>query len=55
MGQLRSEQFKLREMYGAKADAKAIVEQEKKVDALREQLFKQRNALHREIDAVLAN
>ena len=55
MGTLRTEQFKLREMYAAKADAKAIAEQQKKVDGLREQLFKQRNAMHREIDAVLAN
>ena len=55
MGELRAEQFKLREMSAAKADAKAIAAQQKKVDGLREQMFKRRNDLHREMDAVLAN
>ena len=54
MGELRKEQFKLSELYSApKADSKAIAEQQKKVDALREQLFKQRNDLRREMQALV--
>jgi Spy/CpxP family protein refolding chaperone len=54
MGELRKEQFKLDELYAAaKPDAKAIAEQEKKVDALREQMFKQRNDMRREMQALL--
>lgn len=54
MGELRKEQFKLSELEGAaKPDVKAIAEQEKKVDALREQMFKQRNDMRREMQALL--
>lgn len=54
MGELRAEQFKLRDMYAARADAGAIAEQQKKVDGLREQMFQRRNEMRREMDAVLA-
>src|SRR4029077_4407028 len=41
MGQMRSEQFKLRQMYDAdKADSGAIADQQKKVDELRRQMLK---------------
>ena len=54
MGELRKEQFKLRELQAsAKPDAKAIAQQEKKVDALREQMFKQRNDMRREMQALI--
>ena len=53
MGELQKEQLKLAELYDAKADAKAVAEQEKKVDALREQLFKQRNDMRREMQALI--
>ena len=54
MGELQKERVKLSELYGAaKPDAKAIAEQEKKVDALREQLFKERNDMRREMQALL--
>ena len=54
MGELRAEQFKLRELYAAKADADKIALQQKKVDGLREQMFKRHNEMRREVDAVLA-
>ena len=54
MGELQKERLRLSELYGAaKPDAKAIAEQEKKVDALREQMFKERNDLRREMQALL--
>ena len=54
MGDLRQEQSKLSGLYGAaKPDAKAIAEQEKKVDALREQMFKQRNDHRRAMQALI--
>jgi Spy/CpxP family protein refolding chaperone len=54
MGEVRSEQFKLRGMYGAeKLDADKLVEQQKKVDALRQQMFKSRVEAHNQIAAVL--
>ena len=54
MDALRAEQSKLHGLYAAKADAEAIAEQQKKVDALREQMFRQRTEMRREMDAVLA-
>ena len=54
MGEVRSEQFKLRGMYGAdKLDADKLVEQQKKVDALRQQMLKSRVEAHNQIAAVL--
>ena len=53
MDALRTEQWKLRDLHAAKADAATIAEQQKKVDALREQMFQQRAAMHREMDAAL--
>ena len=54
MGEVRSEQFKLRSMYGAeKLDADKIVEQQKKVDELRQQMLKSRVEAHNQIAAVL--
>jgi len=54
MGEVRSEQFKLRGMYGTeKLDADKLVEQQKKVDALRQQMFKSRIEAHNQIAAVL--
>ena len=54
MGQLRSEQFKLRQMlYTDKLDANAIAEQQKKVDDLRRQMFKSRIEAHNQIAALL--
>ena len=54
MGEVRSEQFKLRGMYGAeKLDADKLVEQQKKVDALRQQMFKSRVETHNQVAAVL--
>jgi Spy/CpxP family protein refolding chaperone len=54
MGEVRSEQFKLRGMYGTdKLDADKLVEQQKKVDALRQQMLKSRVEAHNQIAAVL--
>ena len=54
MGEVRSEQFKLRNMArGEKLDADKLVEQQKKVDALRQQMFKSRVEAHNQIAAVL--
>jgi Spy/CpxP family protein refolding chaperone len=54
MGEMRSEQFKLRGMVrGEKLDADKLVEQQKKVDALRQQMFKSRVETHNQIAAVL--
>ena len=54
MGEVRSEQFKLRNMYrGEKLDADKIAEQQKKVDALRQQMLRSRVEAHNQIAAVL--
>jgi Spy/CpxP family protein refolding chaperone len=54
MGQLRSEQFKLRRLYDAdKVDAKAAAEQQKKVDELRRQLQQSRIEMHNQVLAIL--
>jgi Spy/CpxP family protein refolding chaperone len=54
MGQLRNEQFKLREMYyGDKVDANAVAEQQKKVDELRRQMIKSHVEARNQIAAVL--
>jgi Spy/CpxP family protein refolding chaperone len=54
MGELRSEQFKLRSLYNAdKPDANAIAEQQKKVDELRRTLIKSRVDAHNQMAAIL--
>ena len=54
MGEVRSEQFKLRGLYGTeRLDADKIAEQQKKVDELRRQLLKSRVEAHNQIAAVL--
>ena len=54
MGQLRSEQSKLRRMYYAdKVDAKAVSEQQKKVDELRRQMQQSRIETHNQVLAIL--
>ena len=54
MGEVRSEQYKLRNMYrGEKLDADKIAEQQKKVDALRQQMLRSRVEAHNQIAAVL--
>jgi Spy/CpxP family protein refolding chaperone len=54
MGELRSEQFKLRGLYNAdKPDANAIAEQQKKVDELRRTLIKSRVDAHNQMAAAL--
>lgn len=54
MGELRNEQFKLWDLYASGTpDAAAVEAQQKKVDALREQAFRERQAMRSEIDAVL--
>ena len=54
MGEMRAEQYKLRSMYGTdKLDANKLVEQQKKVDALRQQMFKSRIETHNQVAAVL--
>ncbi len=54
MGQLQSEQFKLRQLYYAeKTDPSAITEQQKKVDELRRQMLRSRLEARKEIEAVL--
>jgi Spy/CpxP family protein refolding chaperone len=54
MGQLRSEQFKLGQMYNAdKVDSAAVSEQQKKVDELRRQLLKSRLDARNQVAAIL--
>jgi Spy/CpxP family protein refolding chaperone len=54
MGQLRSEQFKLGQMYNAdKVDSAAVSEQQKKVDELRRQLLKSRVDARNQVAAIL--
>jgi periplasmic protein CpxP/Spy len=54
MGQLRSEQFKLRQMYNAeKIDSTAVTEQQKKVDELRRQMLKSRLDARNQMIAIL--
>jgi len=54
MGQLRSEQFKLGQMYNAdKIDSAAVAEQQKKVDELRRQLLKSRLDARNQVAAIL--
>jgi Spy/CpxP family protein refolding chaperone len=54
MGQVRSEQFKLRRMYDTdKIDAKAVAEQQKKVDDLRRQMQQSRIETHNQVLAIL--
>jgi Spy/CpxP family protein refolding chaperone len=54
MGQLRSEQFKLGQMYSAdKIDSAAVSEQQKKVDELRRELLKSRLDARNQVAAVL--
>ena len=54
MGQLRSEEFKLRSLYNAeKPSPEAVAEQQKKVDDLRRQLMKARVETHNEMQTVL--
>jgi Spy/CpxP family protein refolding chaperone len=54
MGQLRSEQFKLGQMYSAdKVDSAAASEQQKKVDELRRELLKSRLDARNQVAAVL--
>ena len=54
MGQLRTEEFKLRGLYNVeKPDPDAVAEQQKKVDDLRRQLTKARVQAHNEMQSVL--
>jgi len=54
MGQMRSERFKLRQMYYAdKVDPAAVSEQQKKVDDLRRQMLKSQVEARNQIAAVL--
>jgi len=54
MGEVRSEQFKLRGMYRTdKLDPDKLAEQQKKVDELRRQMLKSRAEAHNQIAAVL--
>jgi Spy/CpxP family protein refolding chaperone len=54
MGQVRAEQFKLRQMtFAEKVDANAIVEQQKKVDDLRRNTLKSRLEARNQVDAIL--
>jgi Spy/CpxP family protein refolding chaperone len=54
MGQMRSEQFKLRQMYYAdKIDPAAVAEQQKKVDELRRQMIKSHAETRNQVAAVL--
>ena len=54
MGQIRAEQFKLRQMYNAdKVDSNAVAEQQKKVDELRRQVLKSRVDARNQITAIL--
>ena len=54
MGQMRSEQFKLRQMYNAdKVDSAAVADQQKKVDELRRQMLKSHVETRNQISAIL--
>ena len=54
MGQMRAEQFKLRQMYNAdKIDSNAVAEQQRKVDELRRQMLKSRIDAHNQVSAIL--
>jgi Spy/CpxP family protein refolding chaperone len=54
MGQMRSEQFKLRQMYNAdKVDSAAVADQQKKVDELRRQMLKSHVDARNQISAIL--
>ena len=54
MGEVRTEQYKLRSLYGAdKIDADKVAEQQKKVDELRRQLLKSRVETHNQVIAIL--
>jgi Spy/CpxP family protein refolding chaperone len=54
MGQMRSEQFKLRQMYNAdKVDSAAVADQQKKVDELRRQMLKSHVDARNQINAIL--
>ena len=54
MGQMRSEQFKLRQMYnGEKVDPGAVADQQKKVDELRRQMIKSHVEARNQINAIL--
>ena len=54
MGQMRSEMFKLRQMYFAdKLDANALTEQQRKVDELRRQMITGHVEARNQIDALL--
>jgi len=54
MGQVRAEQFKLRQMaFSEKVDANAIVEQQKKVDDLRRNMLKSRIEARNQVDTIL--
>ncbi|HVQ61918.1 MAG TPA: Spy/CpxP family protein refolding chaperone [Burkholderiales bacterium] len=54
MGQMRSEQFKLRQMYNAdKVDSAAVADQQKKVDELRRQMLKSHVDARNQVNAIL--
>jgi Spy/CpxP family protein refolding chaperone len=54
MTQMRAEQYKLGKMYNAeKVDAKAVGEQQKKVDELRRQMIQSRVETRNQIEAIL--
>jgi Spy/CpxP family protein refolding chaperone len=54
MGQMRAEEFKLRQMFNAdKVDSNAVAEQQKKVDELRRQMLKSRVDARNQIAAIL--
>ena len=54
MGQLRSEQFKLRALYSAeKLDSEAIADQQRKVDELRRTMIKSRVETHNQVNSIL--
>ena len=54
MGEVRSEQFRLRNLYRQDPlDANKIAEQQKKVDGLRQQMLKSRVETHNQIAALL--
>jgi len=54
MGQMRSEQFKLRQMaFADKIDPNAFAEQQRKVDELRRNMLKTRIEVRNQVDAIL--
>jgi LTXXQ motif. len=54
MGEMRSEQFKLRRMYNAdNVDSQAFAEQQKKVDDLRREILVSRLESRKQMEAVL--